>query len=192
MHKKNSNNKFKKLMELYSNVETLFNILFFIIISCSYLPRFYGYVGQGSSLYWCKALDILDQNPSIFWYVVVDILVQGIRYFGFMGFDILVLRCFGMPPMSPCVPTFGKGIRAIAEPVMQCLGPATEPAFGVFHQAPLLQIVPGGQLVVHWPYRGDKSERWHLPHIAPGKGSLHNVFPCCPLTLLWLLDLPRD
>ena len=94
---KKSNNKFKKLMELYSNIETL-NILLFIITSCSYFPRFYGYVGQGSSLYWCKALDILDQNPSIFWYVVVDILVQDIRYFGFMGFDILVLRCFGMPP----------------------------------------------------------------------------------------------
>ena len=97
MHKKNSKNKFKKLMELYSNIETL-NILLFIITSCSYFPRFYDYVGQGSSLYWCKALDILDQNPSIFWYVVVDILVQGIRYFGFMGFDILVLRCFGKPP----------------------------------------------------------------------------------------------
>ena len=51
--------------------------------------------------------------------------------------------------MSPCVPIVGKGIRAIAEHVMQCLGPATEPAFGVFHQTPLLQIVPGGQLVVH-------------------------------------------
>ena len=51
--------------------------------------------------------------------------------------------------MSTFVRTVGKGIRAIAEHVMQCLGPATEPAFGVFHQTPLLQIVRGGQLVVH-------------------------------------------
>ena len=72
------------------------------------------------------------------------------------------------------------------------LGPATEPAFGVFHQTPLLQIVPGGQLVVHWSYREVKSKRGHLPHIAPIKGSLHHVSPCCPLTLLWLLDRPGD
>ena len=94
--------------------------------------------------------------------------------------------------MSPCVPTFGKGICAIAEHVMQCLGPATEPAFGVFHQTPLLQIVPGGQLVVHWPYHEGKSELGHFPHIAPGKGSLHYVFPRCPSTLLWLLNCPCD
>ena len=106
---KNSKHKFKKLMELYSSIETLFNILLFLITSCSYFPRFYGYVGQGSSLYWCKALDILDQNPSIFWYVVVDILVQGNRYFGFTSFDILVLRCFGMPPVSSFLMTLNLG-----------------------------------------------------------------------------------
>ena len=63
-------------------------ILLFVITSCSYFPRFYGYVGQGSSLYWCKALDILDQNPSIFWYVVVDILVLRALIFG--SFAVLV------------------------------------------------------------------------------------------------------
>ena len=50
---------------------------------------------------------------------------------------------------SPRIPTTGKGTRAIVEHVMQCLGSATESAFGVFHQTPLLEVVPGRQLVVH-------------------------------------------
>ena len=39
--------------------------------------------------------------------------------------------------MSPCVLTVGKGICAIAEHVMQCLGPTTGPAFCVFHSIQL-------------------------------------------------------
>ena len=38
--------------------------------------------------------------------------------------------------------------RAIAKHMMQCLGSAIEPALGVFHQTPPLQIVPGGQQVL--------------------------------------------
>ena len=51
--------------------------------------------------------------------------------------------------MSPRIPTIGKGICAIAKHMVQCLGSATEPAHGVFHQTPPLQIFPRGQLVAH-------------------------------------------
>ena len=50
--------------------------------------------------------------------------------------------------MSPGVPTVGKGILAIADNMVQCIGSATEPAFGVFHHTPLLQLSLEG----NWSY----------------------------------------
>ena len=76
--------------------------------------------------------------------------------------------------------SFGKDIFAITEHLSQCLGSATKPALGIYHQTPSLQIVPAGQPVVNWPYREGNPERGHL-HNASNKVSLYYFFPRCPV-----------